>query len=174
VKALEAIKKGSYICEIVGEVIGQEEAEKRGKLYDADGCTYLFDLDYNDGEHHPYTIDAAAYGNISRFINHSCEPNLAVFVVWINCLDPNLPTLALFATRNITEGEELTFDYKSHSLKGKSSSSTKISSPLKMHLSLTSVENTEEYLSGFSELGNKSLCNNLCKCGSRKCQKYLF
>ena len=100
-KASEAIKKDSYVCEYVGEVITNEEAEERGKVYDVEGYTYLFDLDYNDGENHPYTIGVAAYGNISHFINHSCEQNLAVFAVWINCLDPNLPKLALFATRNI-------------------------------------------------------------------------
>ena len=136
VKVLEAIKKGSYVCEYVGEVITNEEAEKRGKLYDAEGRTYLFDLDYNDGEHHPYTIDAAVYGNVSHFINHSCEPNLAVFAVWINCLDPNLPKLAPFATRNIREGEEITFDYMSHSLRGNNSSGSKRSSPLRMHVSI--------------------------------------
>ena len=125
-----------------------EEAEERGKVYDAEGHTYLFDLDYNDGEHHPYTIDVAAYGNISHFINHSCEPNLAVFAVWINCLDPNLPRLALFATRNIREGEEITFDYMSHSLRGNNMSRSRSSCPLRMHLSLSSVENTEKCLPG--------------------------
>jgi histone-lysine N-methyltransferase SUV39H len=43
-------------------MITNEEAEERGNVYDAVGCTYLFDLDYYDGEHHPYTIDSAAYG----------------------------------------------------------------------------------------------------------------
>ena len=114
----------------VGEVIKIEEAEERGKVYDAEGHTYLFDLDYNDGEQHPYTIDMAAYGNISHFINHSCERNLAVFAVWINCLFRNLPRLALFATRNIREGEEITFDYMSHSLRGNNMSGSRSSSPL--------------------------------------------
>ena len=174
VKALQAIKKGSFVCEYVGEVIKSEEAEKRGKVYDAEGRTYLFDLDYNDGEHYPYTVDAATYGNISHFINHSCEPNLAVFAVWINCLDPNLPKLALFATRNIREGEEITFDYMSQSLRGNSSSGSESSSPLRSRLSLSTVENSEECLPGSSELGGKSVCKTLCKCGTRKCRKYLF
>lgn len=46
------------------------EAEKRGKYYDAVGRTYLFDLDYNDGDC-PFTVDAGYYGNVSHFINHS-------------------------------------------------------------------------------------------------------
>ncbi|RXG51199.1 Histone-lysine N-methyltransferase SUV39H2 [Armadillidium vulgare] len=79
------------------------------------GCTYLFDLDYNKGDQNPYTVDAVKYGNVSHFINHSCDPNLVVFNVWVNCLDPDLPKLALFASRDIKKGEEITFDYNSGS-----------------------------------------------------------
>jgi len=174
VKAMQPIQKGSFVCEYVGEVIKNEEAEKRGKVYDAEGRTYLFDLDYNDGEHCPYTVDAAMYGNISHFINHSCEPNLAVFAVWINCLDPNLPKLALFATRNIREGEEITFDYMSQCLRGNSSSGLESSSPLRTRLSISSVENSEECLPGSSELDGRCVHKILCRCGTRKCRKYLF
>uniref|UniRef100_A0A0L8G9I8 SET domain-containing protein n=1 Tax=Octopus bimaculoides TaxID=37653 RepID=A0A0L8G9I8_OCTBM len=92
------------------EVITNEEAERRGKRYDAEGRTYLFDLDYNDGDC-PFTVDAGYYGNVSHFVNHSCDPNLEVFGVWINTLDPRLPRIALFAKRDIAKGEELTFDY---------------------------------------------------------------
>ena len=52
------------------QVITSEEAERRGKIYDANGRTYLFDLDYNDDDC-PFTVDAGHYGNISHFVNHS-------------------------------------------------------------------------------------------------------
>lgn len=52
------------------QVITNEEAERRGKIYDAEGRTYLFDLDYNDGDC-PFTVDAGYYGNVSHFVNHS-------------------------------------------------------------------------------------------------------
>ncbi|KAL5015146.1 hypothetical protein ScPMuIL_009416 [Solemya velum] len=96
--------------EYVGEVITNEEAERRGMEYDATGRTYLFDLDYNDGDC-PFTVDACNYGNVSHFVNHSCDPNLEVYGVWINTLDPRLPRIALFSKRDIQKGEELTFDY---------------------------------------------------------------
>eukprot|EP00106_Octopus_bimaculoides_P015504 XP_014782946.1 PREDICTED: histone-lysine N-methyltransferase ASHH1-like [Octopus bimaculoides] len=99
-----------FLLSFLSQVITNEEAERRGKRYDAEGRTYLFDLDYNDGDC-PFTVDAGYYGNVSHFVNHSCDPNLEVFGVWINTLDPRLPRIALFAKRDIAKGEELTFDY---------------------------------------------------------------
>ncbi len=37
-------------------------------MYDRQGSTYLFDLDYVEDV---YTVDAAHQGNISHFVNHS-------------------------------------------------------------------------------------------------------
>ncbi|WAR26612.1 SUV92-like protein [Mya arenaria] len=90
VKALQKIKAGTFVMEYVGEVISNEEAEIRGKTYDSVGRTYLFDLDFNCDDC-PFTVDAAVYGNVSHFVNHSCDPNLEVYSVWINTLDPRLP-----------------------------------------------------------------------------------
>lgn len=112
VKAMQKIKAGTFVMEYVGEVISNEEAEIRGKTYDSVGRTYLFDLDFN-GDDCPFTVDAAVYGNVSHFVNHSCDPNLEVYSVWINTLDPRMPRIALFSKRDIEKGEELTFDYMS-------------------------------------------------------------
>lgn len=43
-----------------------------------------------------------------------CDPNLQVYNVFIENLDERLPRIALFATRPIRAGEELTFDYNMH------------------------------------------------------------
>lgn len=51
-------------------------------------------------------------GNLSRFINHSCAPNLAMYCVFVDNVDARTPRLALFARRRIRRGEELTFDYR--------------------------------------------------------------
>ena len=99
----------------------------------------------NKGNENPYTVDAAHYGNVSHFINHSCDPNLAVFNVWIDCLDPDLPRLALFAVRDIVKGEQLTFDY-----------------------SQRTFEESNEDESDTGESGME------CRCGSTKCRKTLF
>lgn len=143
VKAMRNICRGEFVCEYVGEVITHDEAERRGRVYDAEGTTYLFDLDYNSSNN-PYTVDAATYGNISHFINHSCQPNIGVWSVWIDCIDPNLPRLALFALRNIEKEEELTFDYKFNNGDSKSPKS------------------------------RQKEGKTICKCMSKKCKKYLF
>ena len=69
VKTLQPIKANTFVTEYVGEVITSEEAEKRGRAYDEEGETYLFDLDFDDDQ--MFTIDAKKYGNISHFFNHS-------------------------------------------------------------------------------------------------------
>lgn len=70
VKTMQAISKGQFVSEYIGEIISNEEAEKRGKKYDQTGSTYLFDLDF-DKDDAAFTIDATNYGNISHFLNHS-------------------------------------------------------------------------------------------------------
>ena len=49
---------------------------------------------------------------VTYLFHFSCDPNLSIFNVWIDCLDPNLPRLCLFANRNISKHEQLTFDYR--------------------------------------------------------------
>lgn len=144
VKTMEPIEKHQLVTEYVGEAITQEEAERRGKIYDSCGQTYLFDLDFNDGEC-LYTLDAKTFGNISHFINHSCNPNLDVYAVWVDTLDPNIPRIAFFANRRIMLGEELTFDYQ---------------------MTVSEV--------GGSSLSPRKKERIKCHCGSSNCRKYLY
>lgn len=48
-----------------------------------------------------FCIDAGSVGNISRFINHSCEPNLFVQCVLSSHHDIKLARILLFAADNI-------------------------------------------------------------------------
>lgn len=54
------------MAEYTGELIDHCEADRRGKAYDRDSNTYLFDL--ND----EWVIDAKQRGNKMRFANHRC------------------------------------------------------------------------------------------------------
>ncbi|XP_069871271.1 histone-lysine N-methyltransferase EHMT1 isoform X5 [Dipodomys merriami] len=103
VRSLQDIPLGTFVCEYVGELISDTEADVREE------DSYLFDLDNKDGE--VYCIDARFYGNVSRFINHHCEPNLVPVRVFMSHQDLRFPRIAFFSTRLIQAGEQLGFDY---------------------------------------------------------------
>ncbi|KAK1566914.1 hypothetical protein Q3G72_005985 [Acer saccharum] len=58
-----------------------------------------------------FCIDAGTTGNIARFINHSCEPNLFVQCVLSSHHDVKFARVVLFAADNIPPLQELTYDY---------------------------------------------------------------
>lgn len=61
------------------QIITTDEAERRGHVYDRQGSTYLFDLDYVEDV---YTVDAAHQGNISHFVNHSVSVFSTYRIYW--------------------------------------------------------------------------------------------
>ena len=97
--AKRRIRKGTRIIEYTGEIITDEEADRR---YDDEKMdrhhTFLFAVDVN------HVIDGGRRGNDSRFINHSCDPNCEAVIeenrVYIDAL------------RTIQPGEELLYDYQ--------------------------------------------------------------
>ncbi|KAM5330716.1 histone-lysine N-methyltransferase EHMT1 isoform 4-T4 [Glossophaga mutica] len=103
VRSLQDIPVGTFVCEYVGELISDSEADVREE------DSYLFDLDNKDGE--LYCIDARFYGNVSRFLNHLCEPNLAPVRAFTAHQDLRFPRIAFFSARPIEAGEQLGFDY---------------------------------------------------------------
>ncbi|RXN32387.1 histone-lysine N-methyltransferase EHMT1-like isoform X5 [Labeo rohita] len=113
VKTLQDIPQGTFVCEYVGEIISDAEADVR------ENDSYLFSLDSKVGD--MYCVDARFYGNISRFINHQCEPNLFPCRVFTSHQDLRFPHIAFFACKNINAGDELGFDYGDHfwDVKGK-------------------------------------------------------
>ena len=72
------------------------------------GFTSLRDL---FREEFPYVVDAIDEGNIARFFNHSCDPNVIVQNVFIHTHDPRFHTISLFTKQLVKSFEELTWDY---------------------------------------------------------------
>ncbi|VDD91090.1 unnamed protein product [Enterobius vermicularis] len=101
----DSVQKGQFIAEYAGEVIGPFEVEKRT----LENClnNYIFTTKVRFKILFFY-IDARHYGNVARFINHSCEPNLDIVLLRIGT---PVVHVALFANRNIAKFEELTYDY---------------------------------------------------------------
>lgn len=58
-----------------------------------------------------YIMDAKVQGNIGRYLNHSCCPNVFVQNVFVDTHDPRFPWVAFFALSHIKAGTELTWNY---------------------------------------------------------------
>ncbi|CAF1242351.1 unnamed protein product [Didymodactylos carnosus] len=59
-----------------------------------------------------YIMDANLKGNVSRFFNHSCSPNVFVQNVFIETYDVRFPWVAFFTSANVKAGTELCWDYQ--------------------------------------------------------------
>ena len=72
VRAKEDINEHELVGEYVGEVITWDQMKQRNEAYKKEhyGRNIFYTFNYNN-----LVIDATKKGNISRFINHSCEPN---------------------------------------------------------------------------------------------------
>ncbi|CAF0962547.1 unnamed protein product [Adineta ricciae] len=102
-RALVPIKEGEFVNEYLGELITYEETERRVKLARKNNVKDFYFLVLDKDR----VIDAGPRGNLSRFANHSCDPNLRT-EKWNISGDLRV---GLFAIRAIEAGEELTFEY---------------------------------------------------------------
>ncbi|KMZ09597.1 uncharacterized protein Dsimw501_GD17127 [Drosophila simulans] len=98
------IPPGEFIMEYVGEVIDSEEFERRQHLYSKDRNRHYYFMALR-GE---AVIDATSKGNISRYINHSCDPNAETQKWTVN----GELRIGFFSVKPIQPGEEITFDYQ--------------------------------------------------------------
>ncbi|RZB59620.1 histone-lysine N-methyltransferase, H3 lysine-9 specific SUVH4-like [Glycine soja] len=110
---MDSVLENNYIFEIdcLQTIKGLGGRERRSQ--DGDIPANLLDK-YHDqcSESVPeFCIDAGSTGNIARFINHCCEPNLFVQCVLSTHDDLRLARIMLFAADNIPPLQELTYDY---------------------------------------------------------------
>jgi SET domain-containing protein len=95
--AAEPINKNKIIVDYAGELISNQESDKREDLYLDQGCIWVFRVN------RAWSRDAHVGGNVARFINHSCVPNC------YSAVDDK--TIWIRAAKNIKPGDELTYDY---------------------------------------------------------------
>ncbi|KFA63021.1 hypothetical protein S40285_07252 [Stachybotrys chlorohalonatus IBT 40285] len=109
----EDIAQDEFIVEYVGELITHDEGvrreARRGDVFDEESTvSYLFTLLENEG----IWVDAAVYGNLSRYINHATENekrgcNISPRILYVN----GEYRIKFTAMRDIKAGEELFFNY---------------------------------------------------------------
>ena len=110
-KSLGDIGAGAFVASYCGELLSTTEARGRRSCYDQQGLNFLLVVRETiamRGLVLKMMVDATSYGNETRFINHSCDPNLELHLVRVDAM---IPHVCFFARRPIHAGEELTFDY---------------------------------------------------------------
>ncbi|KAG5534650.1 hypothetical protein RHGRI_022689 [Rhododendron griersonianum] len=134
VRSWDPIPSGSPVCEYIGVLRKTDELDSSVENY------YVFDIDClqtmkgldgrqrrlrdvsipahmdetgdDKSESTPeFCIDAFSSGNVTRYINHSCQPNLFVQCVLSEHHNIKLARIVLFAADNIPPLQELSYDY---------------------------------------------------------------
>ncbi|XP_030592728.1 histone-lysine N-methyltransferase SETD1B-A-like isoform X2 [Archocentrus centrarchus] len=102
--AMEPISADEMVIEYVGQVIRQVIADMREQRYEEEGIgsSYLFRVDQDT------IIDATKYGNLARFINHSCNPNCYAKIITVE----SQKKIVIYSRQPINVNEEITYDYK--------------------------------------------------------------
>ncbi|XP_055622991.1 probable histone-lysine N-methyltransferase CG1716 [Toxorhynchites rutilus septentrionalis] len=104
IQASTDIAPGEFIMEYVGEVLNSEQFDERAELYSKEKNKHYYFMALRSDA----IIDATTKGNISRFINHSCEPNAETQKWTVN----GELRIGFFSTKYIMPGDEITFDYQ--------------------------------------------------------------
>ncbi|KAG8217880.1 hypothetical protein J3R82DRAFT_6046 [Butyriboletus roseoflavus] len=110
VRALDDIPKGKVLGTYTGrrDDVDKLPEEHQGYLFDLDG-TEVRDSENLGGR---YSVDSYECGNWTRFVNHSCGPNMEVYCVVYDTIPyVNMPYVAFVASTDIQTGTELTIDY---------------------------------------------------------------
>jgi len=103
-RATSKVKAGTFIMEYLGEVVSAKEFKKRSHEYARLGTKHHYFMELSQQA----TIDAYHEGSISRFINHSCEPNAETQKWTVN----GIVRIGFFSTKDIQQNQEITFDYQ--------------------------------------------------------------
>ena len=93
--ATRCFPRGKKIAEYAGELISNAEANRRANRRVLRICA----IDNR------WSLDGSRWGNGTHYINHSCEPNSFMKILYGH--------IQFYALREIRPGEEITIDYES-------------------------------------------------------------
>ncbi|GAV07855.1 hypothetical protein RvY_17641 [Ramazzottius varieornatus] len=119
VRAVCDIPKGAFIGMYTGQLLTERDVGRTGRP-----DTYYFTLtNLNEGNSQDqmkngtldykdlFTLDAQYFGNFTRFLNHSCDPNLFPQPMLRDYTGPLVYHIGFFTSRLIKAGEEMTWNY---------------------------------------------------------------
>ncbi|KAI1733305.1 SET domain-containing protein [Ditylenchus destructor] len=104
------IEAGTFVAEFVGELLCVIEANSRQNP--SEYCFFVNHL-HTSKKNSGHFVDPTRFGNIARFFNHSCLPNLTPFRYYSNHRRLDRVSMAFVAWRTIVPGAEITIDYGS-------------------------------------------------------------
>lgn len=96
------------LCVFVGSEACEEIVSKKPRLTESNG--HGAESQHKHTPEQMYYLDASKEGNVARFFNHSCEPNLFLQNVFTDTHDPQFPLIAFFTSRSVKAGTELTWN----------------------------------------------------------------
>ncbi|PWA98204.1 SRA-YDG [Artemisia annua] len=131
VRSWDFIPSGAFVCEYIGVLKKAADVHDPENMYimEIDCLETMMGLDQREkrlgkvdvsmhsiedsapGKEPKFCIDAGTIGNVTRYINHSCQPNLFVQCVLSAHHDITQARVVLFAADNIQPLKELTYDY---------------------------------------------------------------
>lgn len=102
--ASTTIPKNTFIMEFVGEVVSMSAFKKRSREYAKQKVRHHYVMSSSSNN----LIDATKKGNLTRFLNHSCDPNAETQKWTVNgeC------RIGIFSKRTINAFDEITINYQ--------------------------------------------------------------
>lgn len=98
------LPENSFLMEYIGEVLNANMVRRRSREYHREGNCHVYFMMLQSN----LRIDATRKGNISRFLNHSCNPNAEAQKWTVN----GELRIGFFTIKKVKKGEELTIDYQ--------------------------------------------------------------
>jgi len=112
VRSTKDIVKGQFIDVYLGEVLIDEEINKREAAAEEDTPSYVMTLDnFITDPQAMFYVDGANFGSVMRFVNHSCNPNCKTYEVVMSGGSKHLYHVGFYAVKDIKANTELTIDY---------------------------------------------------------------
>ena len=139
-KAANDLKANTFLIEYIGEVIGLREFKKRCEKYSEQNNEHFYFMSL----HNDLFIDATKKGNISRFFNHSCDPNCETQKWTVN----GELRIGFFTKRPVGVNEELSFDYQFQTVGKKQQKCYCGSEKCRGYLGVSSKDGASNSLSG--------------------------